>query len=168
MKGEGRAATVLQITIIPEAVIKPHWSVDPGDWLESLQTSRQEQDNYQPRTNSCGFGTAWLSRCSSGKGVGGNVKDREDAAYTMCARLRGFSGISGNMGWRGSLLDAQLSDLLRAWDNFFAGDFCRETQCCANCNEYKSFFFFFKKPTTKTHNSKQIIAQFTKMHCSAS
>lgn len=31
------------------------------------------------------------------------------------------------MGWRGSLLDAQLSDLLRAWDNFLAGDFCKET-----------------------------------------
>lgn len=32
------------------------------------------------------------------------------------------------MGWRGSLLDAQLSDLLRAWVNFLAGDFWRETQ----------------------------------------
>lgn len=52
-----------------------------------------------------------------------------DVTYTICARLRGFSGISGNMGWRGSLLDAQLSDLLRAWDNFLAGDFWGETQC---------------------------------------
>lgn len=40
--------------------------------------------------------------------------------------MRGFSGISGNMGWRGSLLDAQLSDLLSAWDNFLAGDFWDE------------------------------------------
>lgn len=31
--------------------------------------------------------------------------------------------MSGNMGCKGSLLDAQLSDLLRALDNFLAGDF---------------------------------------------
>ena len=43
--------------------------------------------------------------------------------YTMWARFRGFSGMSGNMGWRGSRLDAQLRDLLSALDNFLAGDF---------------------------------------------
>lgn len=44
----------------------------------------------------------------------------------MWARFRGFSGMSGNMGCKGSLLDAQLSDLLRALDNFLAGDFCEK------------------------------------------
>ena len=47
----------------------------------------------------------------------------------MWARLRGFSEvISGNMGWGGSLLEAQLRDLLSAWDSFLAGDFCRNTE----------------------------------------
>lgn len=124
-----KVAAVLQITIIPKAVIKPHWSVDPRDWLESLQTSRQEQDNYQLRINSAAAEAEGCLAVYKDKQNEKNKKAAGDVTYTICARLRGFSGISGNMGWRGSLLDAQLSDLLRAWDNFLAGDFWGETQC---------------------------------------
>ena len=49
--------------------------------------------------------------------------------HTMWARFRGLSGdISGNMGWGGSRLEAQLRDLLSAWDSFLAGDFWRKTE----------------------------------------
>ena len=59
------------------------------------------------------------------------TRNKQDGrvTHTMWARLRGFSEvISGNMGWGGSLLEAQLRDLLSAWDSFLAGDFCRNTE----------------------------------------
>lgn len=42
---------------------------------------------------------------------------------TMWAKLSGFSGWSGNMGCKGSRLEAQLRDLLNAFVSFLAGDF---------------------------------------------
>lgn len=43
--------------------------------------------------------------------------------HTMWAKLSGFSGWSGNMGCKGSRLEAQLRDLLNALVSFLAGDF---------------------------------------------
>lgn len=43
--------------------------------------------------------------------------------HTMWAKLSGFSGWSGNMGCKGSWLEAQLRDLLSALVSFLAGDF---------------------------------------------
>lgn len=57
-----------------------------------------------------------------------------DSTHTMWARLSGFSGKSGNMGCRGSRVEAQLRDLLRALENFLAGDFCKGTQNSAHYN----------------------------------
>lgn len=46
--------------------------------------------------------------------------------YTIWARFRGFSGWSGNIGCKGSRLEAQLKDLLSALVSFLAGDFWEE------------------------------------------
>ena len=48
--------------------------------------------------------------------------------HTMWAKLSGFSGWSGNMGCKGSRLEAQLRDLLNALVSFLAGDFWMEEQ----------------------------------------
>jgi len=63
-------------------------------------------------------GTEWEKRVSFMlvTGLGGQVS-------TMWAKLSGFSGWSGNMGCKGSRLEAQLRDLLNALVSFLAGDF---------------------------------------------
>lgn len=48
--------------------------------------------------------------------------------HTIWAKLSGFSGWSGNMGCKGSRLEAQLRDLLNAFVSFLAGDFYKENK----------------------------------------
>lgn len=55
-----------------------------------------------------------------------NLEGRD--THTMWAKLSGFSGWSGNMGCKGSRLEAQLRDLLNALVSFLAGDFWKEEE----------------------------------------
>lgn len=122
-------------------------------WLENVQVIKRKSRNSVLKKKKEGaktFAQCWMYHRWGGEKVG-RISPQQicnkclvvtlitacQVTYTTWARFKGFSGTSKNMGLAGSRFEAQPRDLLRAFDNFFAGDFWRR-------GKIYSYAFFFK------------------------